>query len=30
MTFEQIIDKLKNKIYYPVYFLMGEESLLYR
>lgn len=25
MTFEQIIDKLKNKIYYPVYFLTGEE-----
>jgi DNA polymerase III subunit delta len=26
MTFEQIIDKLKNKIYYPVYFLSGEEA----
>jgi DNA polymerase-3 subunit delta len=26
MTFDQIIDKLKNKIYYPVYFLMGEEA----
>lgn len=25
MTYEQIIDKLKNKIYYPVYFLTGEE-----
>jgi DNA polymerase-3 subunit delta len=26
MTFDQIIDKLKNKIYYPVYFLSGEEA----
>jgi DNA polymerase III subunit delta len=26
MTYEQIIDKLKNKIYYPVYFLTGEEA----
>jgi DNA polymerase-3 subunit delta len=26
MTFDQIIDKLKNKIYYPVYFLTGEEA----
>ena len=26
MTFDQIIDKLKNKIYYPVYFLAGEEA----
>jgi DNA polymerase-3 subunit delta len=26
MTFDQIIDKLKNKIYYPVYFLVGEEA----
>jgi DNA polymerase III subunit delta len=26
MTYEQIIDKLKNKIYYPVYFLSGEEA----
>jgi len=26
MTFEQILSDLKNKIYYPVYFLGGEES----
>jgi len=26
MTFEQILNDLKNKIYYPVYFLAGEES----
>ncbi len=26
MTFEQILNNLKNKIYYPVYFLAGEES----
>ena len=26
MTFDQIIDKLKNKIYYPVYVLAGEEA----
>ena len=26
MTFDQIIDKIKNKIYHPVYFLMGEEA----
>jgi DNA polymerase-3 subunit delta len=26
MTFDQIIEKLKNKIYYPVYFLSGEEA----
>jgi len=26
MKFEQIIGDLKNKIYYPVYFLAGEES----
>ena len=25
MKFEQIITDLKNKVYYPVYFLMGEE-----
>jgi len=25
MTFDQIINDLKNKIYYPVYFLSGEE-----
>jgi len=25
MTFEQIISDLKNKVYHPVYFLMGEE-----
>jgi DNA polymerase-3 subunit delta len=25
MTFDQIIDNLKNKIYHPVYFLTGEE-----
>ena len=25
MTFEQIITDLKNKIYKPIYFLMGEE-----
>ena len=25
MTFEQIIDDLKKKIYHPVYFLYGEE-----
>ncbi|MFH0893033.1 MAG: DNA polymerase III subunit delta [Bacteroidota bacterium] len=24
-TFEQIVKDLKNKVYYPVYFLMGEE-----
>jgi len=26
MNFEQILNDLKNKIYYPVYFLAGEES----
>ncbi len=26
MTFEQILNDLKNKIYYPVYFLAGEEA----
>jgi len=26
MTYEQIIADLKNKVYYPVYFLHGEES----
>ncbi|HRY97536.1 MAG TPA: DNA polymerase III subunit delta [Bacteroidales bacterium] len=26
MTFDQIITDLRNKIYHPVYFLMGEES----
>lgn len=26
MKFEQIIADLKNKVYYPVYFLMGEEA----
>jgi len=26
MTFEQILNDLKNKIYYPVYFLTGEEA----
>jgi len=26
MTFEQILSNLKNRIYYPVYFLGGEES----
>lgn len=25
MTFEQILSDLKNKVYHPVYFLMGEE-----
>ena len=25
MTYEQIITDLRNKIYHPVYFLMGEE-----
>ena len=25
MTFEQIISDLKNKVYHPLYFLMGEE-----
>ena len=25
MTFDQIITDLKNKIYKPVYFLMGDE-----
>ncbi len=25
MTFEQIISDLKNKVYHPIYFLMGEE-----
>ena len=26
MTMDQILTDLKNKIYYPVYFLAGEES----
>jgi len=26
MTFEDILDNLKKKIYHPIYFLMGEES----
>ena len=26
MNFEQILNDLKNKIYYPAYFLAGEES----
>jgi DNA polymerase-3 subunit delta len=26
VTFEQIISDIKNKVYYPVYFLHGEES----
>lgn len=26
MKFDQILSDLKNKIYYPVYFLAGEES----
>lgn len=26
MTFEQIIQNLKNKVYHPIYFLQGEES----
>ena len=26
MTFEEIISNLKNKIYHPIYFLMGEEA----
>lgn len=25
MTFEQIINDIRNKVYYPIYFLMGEE-----
>ncbi len=25
MTFEQIITDIRNKVYYPIYFLMGEE-----
>ena len=25
MTYEQILSEIKNKIYHPVYFLMGEE-----
>ena len=25
MTFDQIINNLKNKVYHPIYFLMGEE-----
>ena len=25
MTFEQIINNLRNKVYHPIYFLMGEE-----
>ncbi|HOI33459.1 MAG TPA: DNA polymerase III subunit delta, partial [Bacteroidales bacterium] len=24
-TFEQIITDIRNKVYYPIYFLMGEE-----
>ena len=29
-TYEEIARELKNRIYKPVYYLMGEEVLLYR
>ena len=25
MTYEQILSDIKKKVYYPIYFLMGEE-----
>ena len=30
MSFDQILKELKNKVYHPIYFLTGEETLLHR